>query len=695
MAVGPIAKAPWAGFDFVGVSPSQSSRMPPRRCPSAWSRLRQRDSLPVTALATRHDRKAAVPQWSAATLVGGMAGLTAAAMASMAKPLSRKAVPSDEKSRALGAALISAATWAPTGLKSEATTAYKLVSNAANEGLLEFAGSGDFGAVGQKALKQRKEFIALVVNEIESGRADLDLVAEHLVDAALARAARCVEGHGSGVYKELWVLDENRASVGTVRGSPRQTFESSWRQNMEDMDEEADILVDEQRQGTEEKLRPLFAQVRTNVLAHPSALALLDVFEVYRRRGDGSQASLTQKEKLSIEAFLHEVERTPVMRRCKAEARSLLGETWSDEEWHTRLERMWFEPPYSGRKSGFEHIFVGEASTDSHGRDVVGGLHNWFKFYLEEQRGTARYLGYRYPGRAVEKEAAANPQFVSGRFTWDNEGRHLVKDVGGFFVGVSIEWQMAVATTAFFETSSPETALARRWTRDIKCRDLCYVRTVRFGTNIYRFTICRCDDGHLTTFFATQLGVWDTRARLELDESLTTRELEEKLPGLLVLHGFADDPELLAVASRVGAAGAFTLREALKHLKTELNYDFVDSSSDPATKDLMEEVEFHQVVAKLVEAYDTGRLSSSGFEELLDTCKESLGLKGRKLFRPVRLALTGKTQGHDLKELLSLLELLDAGAPWSKQLAPLKVRMDTLRAWLEVNEPAREVTFAS
>eukprot|EP00971_Amphidinium_carterae_P131338 2601241-Amphidinium_carterae.1 len=26
------------------------------------------------------------------------------------------------------------------------------------------------------------------------------------------------------------------------------------------------------------------------------------------------------------------------------------------------------------------------------------------------------------------EEAAANPQFVSGRFTWDNEGRHLVKD---------------------------------------------------------------------------------------------------------------------------------------------------------------------------------------------------------------------------------------------------------------------------
>lgn len=66
---------------------------------------------------------------------------------------------------------------------------------------------------------------------------------------------------------------------------------------------------------------------------------------------------------------------------------------------------------------------------------VVGGLHNWIKFYLEERRGAAKYLGHRYPGRLEEKEGLENPRFVSGRFTWDFEGRHLVKDVGGFFVG--------------------------------------------------------------------------------------------------------------------------------------------------------------------------------------------------------------------------------------------------------------------
>ena len=54
----------------------------------------------------------------------------------------------------------------------------------------------------------------------------------------------------------------------------------------------------------------------------------------------------------------------------------------------------------------------------------MGGLHNWVKFYLEERRGAARYMGPRYKGSG-KHDAALNPYFVSGRFTWDLNGKHL------------------------------------------------------------------------------------------------------------------------------------------------------------------------------------------------------------------------------------------------------------------------------
>ena len=58
----------------------------------------------------------------------------------------------------------------------------------------------------------------------------------------------------------------------------------------------------------------------------------------------------------------------------------------------------------------------------------MGGLHNWVKFYLEERRGAARYLGPRYKGTG-KHDAALNPYFVSGKFTWDLNGKHLATGI--------------------------------------------------------------------------------------------------------------------------------------------------------------------------------------------------------------------------------------------------------------------------
>ena len=70
-------------------------------------------------------------------------------------------------------------------------------------------------------------------------------------------------------------------------------------------------------------------------------------------------------------------------------------------KWHVKcrskeLWSIWFRRPEGGRPCAFEHVFVGEASQDPLGRGVVGGLHNWFKFSLEEL-GTMKETQARRP----------------------------------------------------------------------------------------------------------------------------------------------------------------------------------------------------------------------------------------------------------------------------------------------------------
>ena len=60
-----------------------------------------------------------------------------------------------------------------------------------------------------------------------------------------------------------------------------------------------------------------------------------------------------------------------------------------------------------------------------------------------------------------------------------------LQDFGGFFVGVSPEWQLAIATVAFFETLSPERATGRQWSRDFMSRDIGYVRVAKLGDHVH------------------------------------------------------------------------------------------------------------------------------------------------------------------------------------------------------------------
>ena len=435
-------------------------------------------------------------------------------------------------------------------------------------------------------------------------------MAEFLVDSALARAARCAHG-GGGIYSELWLLDEGRASVENIRTAKMaDALQQENEAGVARLLACKDILIDERPRRDGHEVWPLFAQVQPYVFTRSTFLALLDVFEVFHQRRGRQHADYDAEERRKIEKLLDVVDRTPVMRRARAEAAKFEADL-TDEAWRRHMWHIWFQRHPTSPKCGFEHVFVGEATEDLQGRGVVGGLHNWVKFYLEEQRGAAKYLGARYKGRTTTSEGALNPYFVSGRFTWDLEGKHLIKDVGGFFVGVSPEWQLAIATTAFFETLTPERAVRRQWSRDFMSRDVGYMRAARLGEHVslgrselslnmslqlpccgaflacllvwrYRICIRRNEHGNLTTFFSAQLGTWDARARAELDEPLAPDVLQQRLQPLLVLHGFADEEDLLKLATRIASAGACNLRDALRHLHTELTFSFADAAQAEA-----------------------------------------------------------------------------------------------------------------
>ena len=121
------------------------------------------------------------------------------------------------------------------------------------------------------------------------------------------------------ICNELWLLDENRCTV-----SGRQPGEGKrpW------VNRNAQILIDSQVPAsriTDARMarRPLFAQVAPEVLAKPTLLCLVKLFDVFQHMDH--QATFTQAEDDAIDEFIKIVARTAVMRRAFRYAVDVLG----------------------------------------------------------------------------------------------------------------------------------------------------------------------------------------------------------------------------------------------------------------------------------------------------------------------------------------------------------------------------------
>jgi glutamyl-tRNA synthetase len=130
------------------------------------------------------------------------------------------------------------------------------------------------------------------------------------------------------------------------------------------------------------------------------------------------------------------------------------------------------------------------------------------------------------------------------------------------------------------------------------------------------------------------------------------------------------------------------LGDADVELRKILAYPLAESVADPKAEAILED-DFGQVARAVLAAHASGDLASAvagggeGFKAWVKAVGKDQARKGKRLFMPLRLALTGSLQGADVGEQLEVLaaeggDVADAGA-----YVPLDARMAQLKAWLE------------
>lgn len=161
----------------------------------------------------------------------------------------------------------------------------------------------------------------------------------------------------------------------------------------------------------------------------------------------GEQEEMTEDEIEEQWAFLDAICDTEVMKYTHQwlVSKELAPEDMDD--FKEALNNIWFNMygrSYGDRKkriedsSAFEHIFVGES------RDgAILGFHNWLRFYQLEALGYIDYRGY-YPKYGHEDDDV--PVSVTIKFQIEAKGIDMEKPKGGFLLGTSPEFEMALFT---------------------------------------------------------------------------------------------------------------------------------------------------------------------------------------------------------------------------------------------------------
>lgn len=178
---------------------------------------------------------------------------------------------------------------------------------------------------------------------------------------------------------------------------------------------------------------------------------LLDNYNARR----GASEPLSDLEVEEVKRFLSFAIKTQPMEIVREKVRQFENID-SDDEWIELLYNIWFQPYRNDSTSAFEHIFVGEQK----GRDV-SGHHFWYHYYLHDGPFEVTHIedtiAFIDQVEVHVSEVSNKAEVITIKYKYklkdvnNPSGLDLIKNIGGFFVGLSAEGLLAFGTMAYFE----------------------------------------------------------------------------------------------------------------------------------------------------------------------------------------------------------------------------------------------------
>jgi len=183
--------------------------------------------------------------------------------------------------------------------------------------------------------------------------------------------------------------------------------------------------------------------------------------------------------------------------------------------------------------------------------------------------------------------------------------------------------------------------------------------------------------------FDYQKLYWLNRQHLK---RLSSREkLEKALPflrqaGLLPEKLTADHQAWLERALEALVEGVDKLSDLAAQF--ELFFTFRLDQMDEEAQAILKEESAKKVIQALGEEIDQqGRLNFNDFAAIVQRVRQKTGLKGRALFHPIRVALTGQTSGLELDKFIPLIEE-GATLSWPRPMLSCQARLNLAQEWL-------------
>ncbi|MEP7309317.1 MAG: glutamate--tRNA ligase [Acidobacteriota bacterium] len=172
-----------------------------------------------------------------------------------------------------------------------------------------------------------------------------------------------------------------------------------------------------------------------------------------------------------------------------------------------------------------------------------------------------------------------------------------------------------------------------------------------------RFLIERV--GHSAGVFDEEKLAWVNRHYLKMAEPARIAELSVPY---FQSEGFEMAPdahglEFLASAMVIATSSVDRLAQIPARLRQLFHYDAEQALADPRVLDEMQAEAPQRVVRALATALATAsRLDRERFRSVAQEIKAQTGLKGKQLFHPIRVALTGTAEGPELDLLVPAID---------------------------------------